>query len=109
MKQKLLLSVDLDKIELPQILKSLSDPTRLSIVATLYSNNKECSCAIFEHLGKKSNLSQHYRNLRLNGLISVRRSGIHSYLNLRKKELNQKFPGLLENICRNWKHNNNSI
>lgn len=93
---------DINKVTLNQVLKSLSDPIRLEIIATLFKENKELSCAIFNSLGKKSNLSQHYRNLRLNGLISIRRSGIHSYLTLRQKELNQKFPGLLKNIIANY-------
>lgn len=63
-------NIDLNKVTLTQILKSLSDPIRLEIVTKLFKESKECSCAIFNDLGKKSNLSQHYRNLRLNGLIS---------------------------------------
>lgn len=69
-------NIDLNKVTLTQILKSLSDPIRLEIVTKLFKESKECSCAIFNDLGKKSNLSQHYRNLRLNGLISVRHFGL---------------------------------
>jgi DNA-binding transcriptional ArsR family regulator len=94
----ILTNADIDKLTLTQILKSLSDPTRLEIVSTLFKENQECSCEIFSDLGKKSNLSQHYRNLRLNGLISIRRSGVHSYLTLRQAELNRRFPLLLQTI-----------
>ncbi|MGA3332356.1 ArsR family transcriptional regulator [Levilactobacillus brevis] len=97
----ILTNADIDKLTLTKLLKSLSDPTRLEIVSTLFKENQECSCEIFSDLGKKSNLSQHYRNLRLNGLISIRRSGVHSYLALRKKELNRRFPHLLETIISN--------
>jgi DNA-binding transcriptional ArsR family regulator len=97
-------SIDLNKVTLTQILKSLSDPIRLEIVTKLFDEDKECSCAIFNDLGKKSNLSQHYRNLRLNGLISVRRSGLHSYLTLRQTELDHRFPNLLKSIIDNWHH-----
>lgn len=85
-------------LTLPQLLKSLSDPTRLTIVARLAHVDNEVDCSIFDDLGKKSNLSQHYRNLRLNGLISVRRSGRHSYLTLRQAELATVFPGLITTI-----------
>ncbi|MDN6900585.1 ArsR/SmtB family transcription factor [Oenococcus sicerae] len=96
--------ININKIDLTQLLKSLSDPIRLEIIAVLFMANKECSCAIFNDLGKKSNLSQHYRNLRLNALISIRRAGLHSYLTLRRKELDERFPGLLATIVDNWKN-----
>lgn len=95
-------NADINKVTLTQVLKSLSDPTRLEIVSTLFKESQECSCEIFNALGKKSNLSQHYRNLRLNGLISIRRSGVHSYLTLRQEELDKRFPGLLRNIITNY-------
>ncbi|MFD0898099.1 ArsR/SmtB family transcription factor [Loigolactobacillus binensis] len=91
-------------ITLAGILKSLSDPTRLTIVAQLFAAEGEVSCAEFNELGKKSNLSQHYRNLRLSGLISTRREGRHSYLTLRTKELAIKFPQLLATIVSNAKY-----
>ncbi|MFT8730002.1 MAG: ArsR family transcriptional regulator [Oenococcus oeni] len=94
-------NADINKVALIQILKSLSDPIRLEIVARLFEENQECSCEIFNDLGKKSNLSQHYRNLRINGLISIRRSGLHSYLSLRQEELNKRFPHLLQAIIYN--------
>lgn len=98
MADTVLANADIDKVTLTRILKSLGDPIRLQIVARLFEENQECSCEIFNDLGKKSNLSQHYRNLRTNGLISIRRSGVHSYLSLRQEELNQRFPHLLEDI-----------
>lgn len=101
MTDTILANADIDKLTITQILKSLSDPIRLEIVSTLFKENQECSCEIFSGLGKKSNLSQHYRNLRLNGLISIRRSSVHSYLTLRQEELNQRFPHLLQAIIYN--------
>jgi DNA-binding transcriptional ArsR family regulator len=94
-------SPNLTDISLTQLLKSLSDPTRLKIVQTLLRVGTEISCAQFETLGKKSNLSQHYRNLRQAGLISIRREGRHSYLTLRKTDLDRRFPGLIEVIVKN--------
>ncbi|WP_080488592.1 ArsR/SmtB family transcription factor [Lactiplantibacillus plantarum] len=106
MTDTILTNADIDKLTLTQILKSLSDPTRLEIVSTLFKENQECSCGIFSDLGKKSNLSQHYRNLRLNGLISIRRSSVHSYLTLRQEELNQRFPLLLQTIVFDYQSGN---
>lgn len=52
-------NADIGKLTLTQILKSLSDPTCLEIVSTLFKENQECSCEIFSDIGKKSKLSQH--------------------------------------------------
>ena len=106
MTDTILAKTDISQVTLTQILKSLSDPIRLEIVARLFEANQECSCEIFNDLGKKSNLSQHYRNLRKNGLISIRRSGVHSYLTLRQEELDQRFPNLLESIVSNHQAEN---
>lgn len=92
--------IDLKNIPITKILKSLSDPTRLAIITRLENDETEISCAEFDHLGKKSNLSQHYRNLRLSGLISIRREGRHSYLSLRKDDLDKEFPDLIESIVK---------
>ncbi|MFX3617060.1 MAG: ArsR/SmtB family transcription factor [Sporolactobacillus sp.] len=88
---------DLNTIKVEQVLYALSDPTRLTIVKRLYESEEQ-SCAIFEDLGKKSNLSHHYRTLRECGLIHIRRDGRHSYMKLRHEELNQRFPGLLKSV-----------
>ncbi|MDN6968716.1 helix-turn-helix transcriptional regulator [Oenococcus sp. UCMA 17063] len=98
--KKQLLNIDINYIDITQVLKSLSDPIRLEIVLSLAKAGTELSCSKFEYLGKKSNLSQHYKNLRQNGLISIRREGLHSYLSLRSEELNRKFPKLIDTIVK---------
>ena len=44
-------NADIGTLTLTQILKSLSDPTCLEIVSTLFKENQECSCEIFSDLG----------------------------------------------------------
>ncbi|MFB6467413.1 ArsR/SmtB family transcription factor [Cytobacillus sp. Hz8] len=90
---------DLDGIKVEQVLYALSDPIRLTVVKRLYKSGEQ-SCAVFEDLGKKSNLSHHYRTLRECGLIHIKRDGRHSYMTLRQKEMNQRFPGLLESVVK---------
>ncbi|GGL61911.1 ArsR/SmtB family transcription factor [Sporolactobacillus putidus] len=90
---------DLNDIKVEQVLYALSDPTRLAIVKRLYESGEQ-SCARFEDLGKKSNLSHHYRTLRECGLIYIRRDGRHSYMTLRQEEMNQRFPGFLESVVK---------
>ncbi|WP_100487329.1 ArsR/SmtB family transcription factor [Sporolactobacillus pectinivorans] len=93
-----LIHPNIEDINLEQLLYALSDPTRLQIVTRLYNNQGEQSCSHFEDLGKKSNLSHHYRTLRENGLIHIRRNGRNSFLSLRKTELNKYFPNLIGSI-----------
>ncbi|OAT93570.1 ArsR family transcriptional regulator [Lacticaseibacillus rhamnosus] len=92
------MSTNLDNVSLPAILRSLSDPTRLEIISRLAEAGTALSCDNFNDLGKKSNLSQHYRNLRENGLVTIQRKGRHAFLELRVHALNQHFPGLLEGV-----------
>lgn len=87
-------------IKLEQILYALSEPIRLAIFRELYQSRRERSCGFFSGLGKKNNLSHHYKVLRENGLIRVRIEGRHRFVSLRLDELEEKFPGLLENICK---------
>ncbi|EHI74146.1 ArsR/SmtB family transcription factor [Streptococcus tangpeifui] len=85
-------------IKLEQILYALSEPIRLAIFRELYKSNKERNCSYFSDLGKKNNLSHHYKMLRENGLIRVRIDGRQRFISLRLDELNERFPGLLESI-----------
>lgn len=90
---------DINELKIEQVLYALSDPIRLTIVNRLYEYGEQ-SCAVFEDLGLKSNLSHHYRTLREYGIIFVRRDGRHSYMTLRKEELDSRFPGLLDSILK---------
>lgn len=84
---------------LPSVLFALSDPTRLRIVQTLAAGG-EMMCAAVDLPLAKSSCSRHYKVLRESGLIQMRRQGT-AYLNsLRRKELNERFPGLLAAVLR---------
>lgn len=89
----------LNDIKIEQVLFALSDPIRLQITQRLYKYGEQ-SCTTFEDLGLKSNLSHHYRTLREYGIVFVRPDGRHSYMSLRKKELDSRFPGLLDSIVK---------
>ena len=90
---------NLKDIKIEQVLYALSDPIRLEIARRLHAGGEQ-SCAVFEDLGQKSNLSHHYRTLREYGIVFVRRDGRHSYMSLRQEDLNARFPGLIDSILR---------
>ncbi|ENQ3079528.1 ArsR/SmtB family transcription factor [Bacillus sp. WLY-B-L8] len=71
---------------LDQILYTLSDHNRLSIVCKL-SQIEEMTCSKKNILIAKSTLSQHIKVLREAGIINVCPKGRQRYLSLRKEEV----------------------
>jgi DNA-binding transcriptional ArsR family regulator len=88
---------ELEEIELERVLHALSDPIRLRIVAAL-ARGGELSCGSFDVPVTKSTCTHHFRVLREAGLISQRRVGTARLNELRRAELDSRFPGLLDAI-----------
>ena len=83
------------------LLDCLSDTTRLAIVynlANLAERDSELRCGDFTCFGAKSNLTYHFARLREAGVIQTRLEGTGRYISLRRKDLDARFPGLLESI-----------
>jgi DNA-binding transcriptional ArsR family regulator len=92
-----------EQIELPMVLDCLSDPTRLAIVYNLARNDqapRELRCGDFSAFSGKSNLAYHFAKLREAGLVQIRIAGTTRYLRLRRKDLDARFPGLLDAIIK---------
>ncbi len=90
-----------DQIELPMLLDCLSDPTRLAIVYNLANNENresELRCGNFHGFGAKSNLAYHFARLREAGLVQTRVEGTARYMRLRRKDIEARFPGLLDSL-----------
>jgi len=85
------------ELELSSVLYALSDPTRLKIVAAL-NETAEIACGFFPIEMAKSSLSHHFRVLRSAGVIATRKEGTTSLNRLRKEELSERFPGLIESV-----------
>ena len=86
-------------IELTEVLRALSDPVRLEIVARL-SVAGEMTCGnAGDDLGiHKSTASHHYRALREAGVIVSKQDGRLKYISLRRDDLDARFPGLLDSV-----------
>lgn len=85
------------------LLDCLSDTTRLAIVynlAHLETRDSELQCGNFKGIGAKSNLTYHFARLREAGVIRTRVEGTGRYISLRRKDLDARFPGLLESILK---------
>jgi DNA-binding transcriptional ArsR family regulator len=86
------------EIELPAVLHALSDPQRLEIVRTLADSAAPCPCGSIELGVAKSTMTHHYRVLRESGVIRQERKGTTKLTELRRQDLEARFPGLLDAV-----------
>lgn len=80
------------------VLAALSDPMRLAIVARLaeVEPDGELACGVFQLPVSKSTQSGHFRTLREAGVIRQRDEGTRRLNRLRRDDLDELFPGLLD-------------
>jgi DNA-binding transcriptional ArsR family regulator len=90
---------DCDRLELAAVLHALSDPMRLRIVAALATSD-ERTCKSFELPVVKSTCTHHFRVLREAGVIRQRLEGTTRMNTLRRDDLDERFPGLLDSVLR---------
>jgi DNA-binding transcriptional ArsR family regulator len=86
-----------DTLELTGVLHALADPMRLEIVRSLASGS-EIRCGAFELPVTKSTRTHHFRVLRESGVIEQRPEGTALVNRLRRTELDERFPGLLDSV-----------
>jgi DNA-binding transcriptional ArsR family regulator len=89
-----------EDLRLTDVLAALSDPVRLQIVAELDRSGSERSCKSFELPVTKSTCTHHFRVLREAGVILQREVGTTKLNSLRRDELDERFPGLLDSVLR---------
>ncbi len=88
-----------EDIELSDVLSALGHPARLHIVGVL-ADDAEHPCGGIVPDISKSTLTHHWKVLRDAGVINQRPSGRENLLSLRRDDLNERFPGLLNSILR---------
>jgi DNA-binding transcriptional ArsR family regulator len=87
--------------QLPRILAALADPHRLATVRYLARNGESWCTQVMQEAGlvmTKSTFSHHLRILREAGVLTKRIQGTRGYTRLRKDDLDQRFPGLMDSI-----------
>jgi DNA-binding transcriptional ArsR family regulator len=82
---------------LSQVLYALSYPVRLEVVRRL-ARDGEATCSALECGRPKSSMSHHFRVLREAGLMRTRTDGASHVNDLRRDEMDRRFPGLLTAI-----------
>ncbi len=88
-----------DELELAAVLHALSDPMRLRIVAKL-AVGEERTCKSIDLPVVKSTCTHHFRVLREAGIIRQRQEGTSRLNSLRREDLEDRFPGLLDAVLR---------
>jgi DNA-binding transcriptional ArsR family regulator len=89
---------DRSELELPAVLHALSDPQRLEIVRKLADEPTPRACGTFELGVAKSTMTHHFRVLRESGVIHQWRKGTTKLTELRREDLDARFPGLLDAV-----------
>lgn len=87
----------IEQVALSQVLYALSDPVRLSVVRQL-ARAGEATCSALDCGRPKSSMSHHFRVLREAGLVCTRTDGPAHMNNLRRSEVDRRFPGLLKAV-----------
>jgi DNA-binding transcriptional ArsR family regulator len=89
---------DRTELELPAVLHALSDPQRLEIVRKLADSPGPIACGSITLGVAKSTMTHHYRVLRESGVIRQERRGTTKLTELRREDLDARFPGLLDAV-----------
>lgn len=98
----------IDDVTMEAVFYALGNKDRLQIIKNLYQSSKKgdvaltCGNAVkgLDNLSP-STASHHFRILREGGLVKSSREGKECYNSLRLAELEQKFPGMVQNIIAN--------
>jgi DNA-binding transcriptional ArsR family regulator len=88
---------DISGIVLVDVLRAVADPIRLQIVQTLADGRPHGKCGEHWDFGvHKSTMSHHFRVLRDAGLTRTTVTGRNHTIELRRAELDTRFPGLID-------------
>jgi DNA-binding transcriptional ArsR family regulator len=87
-----------EDIRLEAVFHALSDPVRLQIVRALAASEEGQACGTLGLTVSKSTASHHFRVLREAGVILTREDGRKRMNELRRDDLEARFPGLLATV-----------
>jgi DNA-binding transcriptional ArsR family regulator len=86
-----------EALELTAVLAALSDPGRLAVVRELAACDEK-TCGTFAYWQSKATRSHHLKILREAGITRTRAESTHRYVSLRREDLENRFPGLLDAV-----------
>jgi DNA-binding transcriptional ArsR family regulator len=86
-----------ETLDLATIMRALGDPARLDIVRLLADGQPRLCGDIYATLGMPNSTgSYHLRTMREAGLTRHRPNGAQRYVSLRREDLDERFPGLVD-------------
>jgi DNA-binding transcriptional ArsR family regulator len=91
---------NIEQVELTDVMYALSDPTRLDIIVLLAQADRKMTCGELDLNRPKSSMSHHFKILRSAGLVETLIEGTEHMNTLRLKEIEQKFPGVLNSVLK---------
>ncbi len=94
-RMQILLEPGRDAISFPAVMAALGDPVRVAIVRAL-AEQGEMVCGTLELAVSKATRSHHLRVLREAGVTHTRPDGTRRHVSLRREDLDERFPGLLD-------------
>ena len=86
---------DLRTVSLATVMQALGDDARLEVVRTL-ARDGERQCGTFDLGVTKATRSHHFKVLREAGVTHTRVDGTRRFVSLRRDDLAERFPGLLD-------------
>ncbi len=90
---------DVDQLDLARVLGAAGDPVRLAVLRLLADEREHTCNEVQQRLGlPSSTCSYHLRLLREAGLTLTRAAGTERRMTLRRADLDERFPGLLDVI-----------
>jgi DNA-binding transcriptional ArsR family regulator len=90
----------MEDVELVNVLRALADPTRLEIVTVLADGEPHSkSGPEWQFDCTKATMAHHFKTLREAGLTLTLVSGRTHDIQLRRAELDAKFPGLIDSVA----------
>jgi len=94
---------DLGSVALPDVLAAFADPVRLSLVQQMASS-AGIVCGQFDALQtvSMSTVSHHLKILREAGVIRITQDGRFRRHEVRRDELEERFPGLVDALATSW-------
>ncbi|MFC7593316.1 ArsR/SmtB family transcription factor [Nonomuraea antimicrobica] len=87
---------EVSEFDLQKVLEALVDPVRRSIVTQLDAAGADIACGAFDLSVSKSTATHHFKVLREAGLIRQHYAGTSRMNTLRRAEMDEVFPGLLD-------------
>lgn len=86
-----------EALDLATIMRALGDPVRLEMVRLLADGQPRLCGEMYDILAlPHSTGSYHLRTLREAGVTRARPAGTQRYISLRREELDERFPGLID-------------